>query len=58
MKAREEALREATELAVLAEWDPSARRRAFLSLCLWPALLVLLLVLAVLIFVAPGMVRP
>jgi arabinogalactan oligomer/maltooligosaccharide transport system permease protein len=45
MKTREEALREATELAVLAEWDPSARRRAFLTLCLWPALLVLLLVL-------------
>ncbi|MGA1130457.1 MAG: carbohydrate ABC transporter permease, partial [Chthoniobacterales bacterium] len=45
MKTREEAIREAAELAALAEWDPTARRRAFLSLCLWPALLVLLLVL-------------
>lgn len=45
MKTREEALREATDLATLAEWDPLARRRAFLTLCLWPALLVLLLVL-------------
>jgi arabinogalactan oligomer/maltooligosaccharide transport system permease protein len=45
VKTREEAIREAAELAALAEWDPTARRRAFLSLCLWPALLVLLLVL-------------
>lgn len=45
MKTRAEALREATDLAALAEWDPAARRRTFLSLCLWPALLVLLLVL-------------
>ena len=45
MKTREDAIREAAELAVLAEWDPTARRRAFLFLCLWPALLVLLLVL-------------
>lgn len=45
MKTREEAIRTATELATLAEWDPSARRRAFLTLCLWPALIVLLLVL-------------
>lgn len=45
MKTRDDAIREATEIALLAEWDPSARRRAFLGLCLWPALLVLLLVL-------------
>lgn len=45
MKTRAEAVREATELATLAEWDPAARRRAFLTLCLLPTLLVLLLVL-------------
>lgn len=45
MKAREQAIRRASELTALAGWDPAARRRAFLSLCLWPALLVLLLVL-------------
>lgn len=45
MKTKAEAIREATDLAALAEWDPAARRRAFLTLCLWPALIVLLLVL-------------
>ena len=36
---------QAAALAGMAEWDPSARRRAFLTLCLLPALAVLLLVL-------------
>ena len=45
MKTRADAVREAVELAALADWDPSARRRAFLSLCLAPALVFLLLAL-------------
>jgi arabinogalactan oligomer/maltooligosaccharide transport system permease protein len=36
---------QAAALAGLAEWEPGARRRAFLTLCLLPALAVLLLVL-------------
>ncbi|MGA1539024.1 MAG: carbohydrate ABC transporter permease [Chthoniobacterales bacterium] len=35
----------ATALAGLSEWDPAARRRGFLALCLLPALVVLVLVL-------------
>lgn len=45
MKTRADAVREAVELAALADWDPSARRRAFLSLCLAPTLVFLVLVL-------------
>jgi arabinogalactan oligomer / maltooligosaccharide transport system permease protein len=45
VKTREDAVREAVELAALAEWDPTARRRAFLSLCLVPALVFLVLAL-------------
>lgn len=45
MKTRADALREAIELATLADWDPSERRRAFLSLCLAPTLVFLLLAL-------------
>lgn len=36
---------QAAALAGLTEWDPAVRRRAFLTLCLLPALAVLLLVL-------------
>lgn len=35
----------AAALAGLSEWDPAARRRGFLALCLLPALVVLVLVL-------------
>ena len=35
----------AAALAGLNEWDPTARRRGFLALCLLPALVVLVLVL-------------
>lgn len=45
MKTRAEAIREATDIALLADWDPTARRRAFLGLCLWPSLAVLILFL-------------
>ncbi|MFM8887358.1 MAG: hypothetical protein ACKOKC_13235 [Chthoniobacterales bacterium] len=45
MKTRADAVREAVELAALADWDPSARRRAFLSLCIAPTLVFLVLVL-------------
>jgi arabinogalactan oligomer/maltooligosaccharide transport system permease protein len=45
VKTRADAVREAVDLAALADWDPSARRRAFLSLCLAPALVFLLLAL-------------
>jgi arabinogalactan oligomer / maltooligosaccharide transport system permease protein len=36
---------QAAALAGMAEWDPGVRRRAFLTLCLLPALAVLLLVM-------------
>ncbi len=44
MKKNDE-LAEAAALAAAGGWDPAARRRAFLSLCLLPALAVLALVL-------------
>ena len=44
MKDRADSV-QAAALAGLAEWEPGARRRAFLTLCLLPALAVLLLVL-------------
>ena len=44
MKGRPDSV-QAAALAGLAEWDPAVRRRACLTLCLLPALAVLLLVL-------------
>lgn len=44
MKGRPDSV-QAAALAGMAEWDPAVRRRAFLTLCLLPALAVLLLAL-------------
>lgn len=43
--SRREAIERAAAMAEMAEWDPAARRRAFLTICLLPALAVLLLFL-------------
>ena len=45
MKGQAEQLREAA-LRGLPDWDPAARRRSFLTLCLLPAMAVLLLAMA------------
>lgn len=45
MKTHAGTIRDTASTASASEWDPVARRRAFLLLCLWPTLIVLLLVL-------------